>query len=382
VVLKGLIVGLLSFSLHPKMSQAASIGPDQPLGIKGINDPWGKSFTLIWEPVKRKADGTPIDNLAGYNIYRRDSLLGPATKINTYTIPIIVFADRTNGRTYYYTVRALDKDGHESEDSYIADSSPQANTYFLPDDGVSSVRIPGHLSGFLLSANNKYGVPLMINFVEEDTPPGSSIIRYTRFQILRGDTREEVFDVGFEKADVEINIGYNVVNGQVAQGSPRVSSVHPSAITKHNPDQLSLYWNNGVTWVKIGGVNNQALKVMQTKSSNLGSFQIRAEAPASALALNKGNVYPRVFTPNGDGFNDTVYFILENPNNVSVKGEIFDLNGRYVAAMPAPTSNPGFGSTLVWNGNDSSGSSVPSGEYIYRIKGEDKAITGTISVAR
>jgi len=356
--------------------------PSQPLGLSGVNDPWGRAFTLIWEPVKRNEDGATLNNLSGYNIYRRSSLRGPAVKINSYTVPIVVYADRTEGQTYYYTVRAVDADGHESADSYIVDSSPATNTYYLADDGVSSAKIPGSLSGILLSANNKYGVPLRMNFVETVTPPGSNIIRTTRFQILRGDNKEEVFDVGFNKAEAEINIGYNVVDGRVAQGAPQSQNVQPAAVTNNLPDQLSLYWNNGVTWVKVGGVNNKSLEVMQVKSSNLGSFQLRAEAPAAALTLNKGNVYPRVFTPNGDGYNDNVYFIVENPNGAFVKGEVFDLGGRVVASLPPPTVNPGFGSTLIWNGNDSNGSLVSSGEYVYRIKGEGQSITGLISVAR
>ena len=42
----------------------------------------------------------------------------------------------------------------------------------------------------------------------------------------------------------------------------------------------------------------------------------------------------------------------------------------------------GIGTTLTWDGKDTSGAVVPSGAYIYRIMGEGKVFTGTVAVAR
>ncbi len=111
-------------------------------------------------------------------------------------------------------------------------------------------------------------------------------------------------------------------------------------------------------------------------------YQLRVAAKATALTLEKANVFPSLFTPNGDSFNDQVYLVLENPNNSTVRGDIFDLSGRMVAHLPMPTQTGGTATRLSWSGQDSNGSVVPSGLYIYRIEGEGKNITGTVTVAR
>ena len=149
-----------------------------------------------------------------------------------------------------------------------------------------------------------------------------------------------------------------------------------------DPNKISLFWNNGVTWVKVGGTINLAAQTISVRSSYLGAYQIRSSAAASTLNLEQANVYPRLFTPNGDGFNDRVYFVLENPNNVEVKAAVFDMMGRKIATLPPPSTTSGIGTTLIWDGKDSKGSVVPSGAYYYKIEGDGKSFTGTVGVAR
>jgi hypothetical protein len=66
------------------------------------------------------------------------------------------------------------------------------------------------------------------------------------------------------------------------------------------------------------------------------------------LSLEQANVFPRLFTPNGDGFNDLVYFVLENPNNTDVKGHVFDSAGRSVGMLRSAVGGIGIGTTLTW----------------------------------
>ncbi len=92
-------------------------------------------------------------------------------------------------------------------------------------------------------------------------------------------------------------------------------------------------------------------------------------------------MYPSLFTPNGDGYNDQIFFIVDNPNNPDVSGQIHDLTGRFVAQL-SPGQSSGLGTTLSWNGRDENGAVASSGLYIYRLTGEGKDITGTVSLAR
>ena len=103
----------------------------------------------------------------------------------------------------------------------------------------------------------------------------------------------------------------------------------------------------------------------------------RSIASVGDLTLNA--VYPRIFTPNGDGYNDKVTFNFTNPEALPLSGQIFDLPGAQVASLKAgsdPTSQ------LVWDGKDSDGRTVPGGIYLYEIDYQGKYITGTVVVAR
>src|ERR1700690_3809116 len=90
-------------------------------------------------------------------------------------------------------------------------------------------------------------------------------------------------------------------------------------------------------------------------------------------------VYPRIFTPNGDGWNDKVVFHFDNPEALPLSGKVYDLPGAQVATLNGG-SDPS--TTLTWDGKDTDGRTVPGGIYLYEVDFQGKAITGTVVVAR
>jgi len=359
-----------------------SLPPDKPHGLKGNLDFSGKVVTLMWEPVDQNVDGTRATDIMGYNIYRRSSLKGTRTRLTEVPVTSRVFADVVGGQTFYYTVRALDSSENESVDSLIVDSSPETNVIFLAGDGYTSVVMPGSVNALLRPQGNRYGVPLDITLREDPVPSKTSMVRNVTLQFVRGDTREKVNNLAFALPQVVVNIGYNQIGGKVAKGAPNAQGGSFPVVPESTPDQLSIHWNNGGTWVKVGGTLNLEAQVMSIKSSYLGSFQLHTVPRAPSLALAKKNVYPAVITPNGDGRNDRLFINLDNPQGVEVKGEVYDLTGTYISALQRRSRAGGMGTTLTWAGNDSKGSIVPGGTYIYRIKGEGQSFTGTVGVAR
>lgn len=359
--------------------------PGEPLGLRGILDPTGTAFTLIWEDDTYNADGTVMTDLAGYHVYRRTSLTGARTRLTPTPLNVTVFADQVNNQTLYYTVTALDTRGNESVESLTADSSVDRNIIYVSSDNLSSLLMPATISELLRSANNKYGVPLTIGMNEEAIPTNTSVVRTIRLSLIRGDTKQTLDDLAFAEPQATVAVGYRMDNGSVGRGRPSAQSNAVSAsniVTNAQPEDLSMYWHNGVTWVKIGGTLDKSAQTIATKSSFLGAYSLRIVGRAVSLTLEQANVYPRLFTPNDDGFNDRVYFVLENPNDADVSGEIYDMAGRFVATLPPPQAGTGIGTTLIWDGKDSTGTVVPSGTYVYRIKGEGKTFTGTVAVAR
>lgn len=84
----------------PTGVQAVFSGPDQQTGID-----------LVWSPVSAA-------DLAGYNVYRRETGTA-AVKVNSDLIKTSAFRDTqtTSGKTYFYSVSAVDERGNESSRS-------------------------------------------------------------------------------------------------------------------------------------------------------------------------------------------------------------------------------------------------------------------------
>jgi hypothetical protein len=142
---------------------------------------------------------------------------------------------------------------------------------------------------------------------------------------------------------------------------------------------VGVLWWNGVRWIKVDeGEVDPILNTLSFYTALPGTFQVQEYQVATELTLDKSNIYPRIFSPNGDTVNDVVYFVVENPRLSPLEGKIYDLSGGEVAnLLPAGAGAP-TADTLVWDGKDNSGNVVPSGVYLYQIKGEGKTINGTV----
>lgn len=106
-----------------------------------------------------------------------------------------------------------------------------------------------------------------------------------------------------------------------------------------------------------------------------------------SFELPKHAVYPRIFSPNGDGVNDVVYFEVVNPSLETMEGRILDGTGSLVAdlkavpAVPPPSGDPD-AEMWVWDGKDGNGVAVRTGVYVYEMRGGGKTVTGRVVVAK
>jgi len=96
--------------------------PAVPAGLQAVFSGPGQTafIDLLWAPV------SDVD-LAGYNVYRHEDG-GPSVKINADLVKAPAFRDNnvTAGRTYRYSVSAVDERGNESAHSEeTGESVPQ-----------------------------------------------------------------------------------------------------------------------------------------------------------------------------------------------------------------------------------------------------------------
>ena len=112
----------------------------------------------------------------------------------------------------------------------------------------------------------------------------------------------------------------------------------------------------------------------------LCNLPCRSMAVVSLGTLTLTTVKCRIFTPNGDGFNDKARFEFDNPELAPVGGVVYDTSGARVGSLQPSATQPE--EVLVWDGKDLDGQVVAGGIYIYDINFQGKHATGTVVVAR
>ncbi|UCD92695.1 MAG: Ig-like domain-containing protein [Methanobacteriota archaeon] len=106
--------------------------PPSNLGAETSSD--GKNIILTWEAPATNTDGSPVDDLSGYYIYRSGSQNPPDAPLNPDDpVGVLTYTD-TNvepGKTYYYWATAVDQADNESGFSAIASASTGSDDFLL-----------------------------------------------------------------------------------------------------------------------------------------------------------------------------------------------------------------------------------------------------------
>lgn len=370
-----------------KTIPADNLSPNAPAGV------WAEwqqlspqaKLTIHWKPVTKNTDGTVFDDPAAerYKIYRSQTLAmgagNPAP--TTTTTDGLTWSDTLNQTDkFYYRVRAVDSVGNESPDSMIIEATGDGvdlNALAVSDDARSRIVFPaGNLAKALVKENNDYGDDLILKGVRVPEEEKGRIITSVRFEVYKASTGELVKNYMFKPAEAQVRLAYDVQGGQIIQKAPGQTTGSPVLQALQAKDQLALFWNNGVEWSKIGGTVDTPSQEIALKTGRLGRYQLRQAIRLGAVSLTR--VYPRVFTPNDDGWNDKVIFEFDNPGLVPLKGSVFDVTGAKVADLSA---GPNPDSSMQWDGKRN-GQVVPGGIYIYQIEVGGATATGTIVVAQ
>ncbi|MDH5661918.1 MAG: gliding motility-associated C-terminal domain-containing protein [Elusimicrobiota bacterium] len=353
-----------------------TLPPRQPAGIKGILSADGKTMTISWSGVSKNEDGTACEDLSGYNIYRASLVDGVYTLVDYVDKGAsLMWSDPEDikGSTFYYMVRAKDNANNLSKISMIVDSSNDMNVIAVNSEEMSTrIVIPKEIKQILYEGHNSYGDDVIIEVLRNKEEENGRVIKSYSFLAKKGQTGKEIKNFVFERPLARISLTYEVENGYVKRAS--------STPANRAAEQLALFWFNGLEWMKLGGEVDEAMHLVSIKSKRIGKYMIKESLRASSFVIE--SIQPdKIFTPNGDGWNDYFEIQYANPKDGNVSGKIYDLKGALVAGMEKGANED----TLKWDGRDTSGNPAPGGVYIYQIEvtgPENKVINGTVVVAR
>jgi gliding motility-associated-like protein len=314
-------------------------------------------------------DGTLIDDLAGFNIYKSTDIntvsksvvyqyVSPTTLIIIETVPSV--------QVYYYIVKSVDMSGNESNSSVIANTSLQGETIIMSFDNNFKISLPKNENNRLQSSNNDYYDDLRFEISSDTQSVSGQVIAIYELVITKASNSQVIPDYRFKEP---VEIKFTVPSG--------AAGTSISGFTKlADATQTAIYWYNGVEYIKLGSKTQN--QVVSVKTINLGTYQVRTVSRASSFEFSR--VVPKIFTPNNDGENDYTHVYYDNPKDSAVTGKIYDLTGHYVANMESGD----FTNSIKWNGKDTENNFVPKGVYLYQleVEGEGKVINGTVVVAR
>jgi len=353
-----------------------SLPPGKSVGIKGILSADGETMSVSWRGVTENEDGTACKDLKGYNVYRAPIVDGEYVSVGFVANGgALVWTDPENikGRTLYYMIRAKDTSGNLGKMSMIVDSSVDMNIIASNgEDRSTRIVIPKEIGQILYKETNSYGEDIVMEILKDKEQGSERLIRSFIF-IARGvESGKEIKDFVFPKPLARIVLAYEVENGYVK----KTSSV-PEDLAS---EQLALFWFNGLEWIKLGGEVDEYFHLVSVSSKRIGRYMIKISFRGSSFEIE--SMQPdKIFTPNGDGWNDYFEVHYANPRDAFVSGKIYDVRGALIAQMEKRAGEE----TLIWDGKDTNGHTVPGGVYIYQIEvvgAENRVINGTVVVAR
>ena len=313
----------------------AAPSPPQLSGVDGLD---GHTI-LNWQPPQN-------DDLAGYNLYRRDpaGTYNYGNPINGTMIPktVLTYTDSNlvNDQTYCYVARSVDTSGKESVNSNEVCLTPIADPPdppILRVDEVTRTYVklswtmevwPSDLAGFRLYRSTLSGLfagPL-VNLTK-------SVRTYSDSAVVAGTTYYYVITA------VDTNGNESLRSNQV-KATPKLKPDAPRTLVAHPLDAMVL-----LSWARNEESNILGYEAFQA----IPSWQ---QLPGSNVILSATR-YLHWGPPNGRGLTSNILYGYQvravdrsmNYSNLSSRADV--LLGAKAPAAPIPVASPGDTSILV-----------------------------------
>lgn len=356
-------------------TSAVALMPQAPFGVALSSA--GASVTLRWMPVSRFSDGTFFANpsaatsaeLQGFRVYRATSVVAATwTQMIQLSSATTQWTDVAGGPQYFYAVRAFNSVGPSAlsivrsvGNLFAYSVAPDSHTYM-------EVRVPS-LAPIEGQANQPM-TAYLVQAVDRSEYVGGRVVKSVEFTSKLGG--------GMNTASFELPTMGRVKLRYDVDGQGRVSAANIVSPVASTPENLGVYWYNGVKWVQMYGVLDKIEQTVTVDTKYAGQYQLRLVEHVGGFGFDSAGVSNHFVTPNGDGKNDGVVFTYDNPRDSAVHSRILDLHGRVIVSdlPPGPVSN-----SRIWTGSAAAGP-VPGGVYIYQIEAEGRVFSGTVVVLR
>jgi hypothetical protein len=317
----------------------------------------GQSGTLSWAPVSTYTDGSSVQPGIGttYEISRYTDLgnlsngtLATSGLLGISFGPVAAF----NGDPIYYGIRAV-INGIKSDPFYV-DNSPTPTYAFASSNGSGYVLIPPPLQSPFAGLALPY---VYLSLTTQVAPAQAGVLASGSLHVNTRGSGLALTSYQFSPPGATM-----VLEATGALGSSENTF----------PVQL----NVDGTWRTVGTATYSSLQNAFTFTVyQTGVYRVGVD-PLSGMSSVLQSVHPRIFSPNGDGYNDVVHFDLNNPDHEPASGEIFDLHAAKVASMEISSLG------LLWDGRGPGGRIVPGGVYVYQIHLGHQRVNGTVVVVK
>lgn len=358
--------------------------PMEPFGI-GMQTLNPGEATLSWLPVHYFADGTAfadpvnptIEELTNFDVWRATKVKNaPWTNLTPGGLSpsILNYVDNppAGPPEYFYHVRAVNISSPSTRSlirAWSPDDPDRRWAYLLAPDDETFLAIPPKLADPLQGDGSDPATGVRL-WAEMKTTEGVIMKSFRLVASQGGVTEKANFTLG---GLAVLHLHFNLIGNKVQPSGAGPAAVETAAGA---PEDLSVFWYNGLKWVQLYGTLDASNQVLLVETQFMGGYQLRTVERAGSFAFDAGGVSNRMITPNDDGKNDNVVFTFDNPKNSSVTGRIYDLKGAVVADMVQIAPNQ-----LKWDGK-AGGQAVPGGVYIYQLQAEGQVHNGTIVVIK
>lgn len=362
-----------------------TLPPMEPFGFDVNSDPvavslrWGRTIRFSDAELFDFPDSPTVDELAGYQVQRSTDICAPFTLLTVKAASEPAHTDAHGGGNFYYQVRGFNSLG-VTTNSVILDMFG-AQVYKV-DDCQSRAVVANDLAAVMRASSNTFGQDILMLAERHPERTGGKVLQAVSFRPMLGGA-QEMKGFYFERP-VKIQLHFVTQGGvpvpQTAGYAPQDAYNQKGTYALAaggDVKDLGIFWNNGIEYKKLYGTVDALNQTVTVLTPNVGEFQIRSVYRDAGVTFDISNITSRIFSPNGDGLNDQVIFLFDNPRASAVTGKVYDMRGAFVADMKAGPQPD----TLRWDGK-MHGRAVTGGVYLYEIRAEGKTFNGTVVVAR